>query len=248
MRTINGHESRTAEGRLDDLSPLNHASAGRTIISKSAPRGFALAKLYFSFAAMNAGKSTSLLSVAHTYKVNQGNVLIFTSALDNRSGVGKVTSRIGLSADAIALGCDDDLLAIVRAEHEKLPVTCVLIDEVQFMTSQHMEQAAHVVDDLDVPVMTYGLKNNAFGRLFSESIATLLALADEIRELRTTCHCQRRATMILRYGPDGSVEKSGEIIEIGSESRYVSVCRKHWYQGDIGPVARAMLSATARVA
>lgn len=204
-----------------------------------------MAKLYLSYAAMNAGKSTMLLSVAHTYQTNGGTVLLFTSAIDNRSGVGKISSRIGISADAVALGEGDDVFDIVSARASEGPIAAVLMDEVQFMTSQHIEQAARVVDELDIPVMAYGLKNNVFGRLFSESMATLLALADEIREIRTTCHCQRKANMILRYSPSGAVEKSGVLIEIGGESRYVSVCRKHWMEGDIGPRARAGLPALA---
>lgn len=190
---------------------------------------------------MNAGKTTHLLQVRHNYIENGGNVLLFTSSIDNRFGVGKVASRLGLEADATPLGASDDLAVIVKAAHKERPVTAVLMDEVQFLTPDQIRQAASVVDELNIPVMAYGLKNNVFGALFSEAIAVIMALADQLYEIKQLCHCGRKATMILKYDPNGSAIRSGEVIEVGGEGRYVSVCRPHWNQGDIGHAARSLL-------
>jgi len=197
--------------------------------------------LLLKYSVMNAGKSTHLLQTRHSYIQHHGRVLVFTSSVDDRNGIGRVTSRLGIYADAIALRENDDLYAIVLADVKKASLSAVLMDEVQFMTSEHVHQAARVVDDLGIPVTAYGLKNNVFGTLFSDSMATMLAIADEIEEIRTTCHCGAKANMILRYRPDGSVEKSGNIVEVGGNDRYVSVCRRHWHEGDIGPGCRAAL-------
>ncbi|MGO4705313.1 thymidine kinase [Microvirga sp. 2MCAF38] len=201
-----------------------------------------MAKLHFHYSVMNAGKTTQLLQVRYNYIENGGLVLLFTSSIDDRAGVGKVSSRIGLSADAVPLRPSEDLEAIVTGIHKKTPVTVVLIDEVQFLTPDHIWQAARIVDHLKIPVMTYGLKNNVFGELFSPAICTLLALAEDIKEIKQLCHCGRKATMILRYDPNGNAVKTGEVIEIGGESRYISVCRPHWVDGDIGPARKAITS------
>jgi thymidine kinase len=200
-----------------------------------------MAKLHYFYSVMNAGKTTQLLQVRHNYLESGGTVALFTSAIDDRSGIGKISSRIGLSADAIALRASDDLATIVRKIHAETPLSAVLIDEVQFLTSEQIWQAAEIVDSLNLPVIAYGLKVNAFGELFSPAIATLLALAQDIKEIKTLCHCGRKATMILRYDPGGTAVKTGEVIEIGGESRYVSVCRSHWTAGDIGATRRAAL-------
>lgn len=200
-----------------------------------------MAKLHFFYSVMNAGKSTQLLAAAHNYSQNGGRPLLLTSSVDNRAGVGVISSRIGISAEAQAISDEDDLFRIVEAEHRKEPVTAVLMDEVQFMTADHVRQASEVVDKLGIPVMAYGLKNNVLGTLFSESIAVMLALADKICEIKQVCHCGRKATMILRYGRDGTVDRNGPIVEIGGEGRYVSVCRRHWKVGDIGPAARKLI-------
>jgi thymidine kinase len=201
-----------------------------------------MAKLHFLYSVMNAGKTTHLLQVRYNYIENGGNVLVFTSAVDDRFGKGKIASRLGIEADATSLSAADDLAAIVRCENARRPVTVVLIDEVQFMTPDHVRQASWIVDALDIPVMAYGLKNNAYGHLFGETVSVLLALADTIREIKQLCHCGRKATMILKYDPSGAPVRSGEIVELGDESRYVSVCRRHWNEGDIGPAARAKLA------
>lgn len=201
-----------------------------------------MAKLHFLFSVMNAGKSAHLLQVHHNYSMNLGNVALFTSGIDDRYGCGKIKSRIGLEADADALEKSDDVFRIVAAKHEKFPLTAVLLDEVQFLTADQIRQLARVVDELGIPVMAYGLKNNAFGELFSESIATLLALADQIHEIKQLCHCGRKATMILRYNSDGTPVRSGTVVEVGGDDRYVSVCRAHWNAGEIGPLARRGLA------
>ena len=207
-----------------------------------------MAKLHFHHAVMNAGKTTQLLQVRHNYLENGGHVMLFTSAVDDRSGVGRVSSRMGFSADAIPLRDGDDLHAVVAREHARRPVTVVLLDEVQFMSPDHVRQAARVVDDLGVPVMAYGLKNDVFGELFGPSVHALLALADDIKEIKQLCHCGRKATMILRYGRDGVAVKTGSVVEVGGDDRYVSVCRPHWVQGDIGTSRLAALAMACEAA
>ena len=201
-----------------------------------------MAKLHFIHSVMNAGKTTHLLQVRYNYIENGGHVLLFTSLIDDRFGVGKVRSRIGIEADAIPLRKDDAIDEIVAAEHVQRPVTVVLIDEVQFMTADQARQLARIVDELNVPVMAYGLKNNVYGTLFSDAIATIMALADDFQEIKQLCHCGRKATMILKYDRNGEPVRSGEVIEIGGEGRYVSVCRPHWTKGDIGLAARQLLA------
>jgi thymidine kinase len=201
-----------------------------------------MAKLHFLYSVMNAGKTTHLLQVRYNYVENGGHVLLFTSLIDDRFGVGKVKSRIGIEAEAIPLRKADAIDALVVAEHAKKPVTAVLIDEVQFMTPDQVRQLAWIVDELKVPVMAYGLKNNVYGTLFSEAIAVMMALADDFQEIKQLCHCGRKATMILKYDRQGQAVRSGEVIEIGGEGRYVSVCRPHWTAGDIGPAARRLLT------
>lgn len=203
-----------------------------------------MAKLHFLFSVMNAGKSAHLLQVNHNYSANMGNVALFTSVVDDRFGRGKITSRMGVEAEADALDTSDDVFRIVASKHAECPITAVLIDEVQFLSPDQIRQLARIVDDLNIPVMAYGLKNNAFGELFSDAIATLLALADQIHEIKQLCHCGRKATMMLRYDGTGSVIKSGTVVEVGAEDRYVSVCRAHWNAGEIGPLARRKLAST----
>ncbi|MFC5507774.1 thymidine kinase [Bosea massiliensis] len=204
-----------------------------------------MAKLHFHYSVMNAGKSLSLLSIRQNWVENGGNIVLMTSAIDRRSGVGKIASRIGISEDAIALGEDDDLFEIIARLHTEKPVTAALLDEVQFMTSAHMWQAAKIVDDLGIPVMAFGLKNNVFGSLFGPAIEAILALADDIKEIKQLCWCGRKAGQILRYDPSGRTEKSGNVVEVGGDNRYVSVCRKHWMTDDIGPARRAQCDQRA---
>jgi len=200
-----------------------------------------MAKLHFLYSVMNAGKTTHLLQCRYNWVENGGNVLLFTSVIDDRFGVGKITSRIGLEADATPLRKTDDILEIVGREHAEKPVTAVLVDEVQFMTAEQAWQLSAIVDELKIPVMAYGLKNNVFGTLFSDAIVQLMALADDFQEIKQLCHCGRKATMILRYNREGVPDRSGEVVEVGGEGRYVSVCRRHWKEGDIGPLSRRLL-------
>ena len=197
-----------------------------------------MAKLHFNYSVMNAGKSTHLLSARYNYIQNGSNVMTFTSSLDNRSGVGVVSSRIGVQADAIALGEKDNIYSIVEIESKKNPIHAVLVDEVQFMTEKQITEMSDIVDYLSIPVMAYGLKNNAQGKLFGPSVIDLLALANECNEIKQVCHCGSKATMILKYDNNGRAIREGDVVEIGDESKYVSVCRLHWKSGDIGPRAR----------
>lgn len=187
---------------------------------------------------MNAGKSAQLLLVRHNYIENGGKVLLFTSAKDDRSGVGKVASRVGIEAEAYPLTPEENIFELVQDSHAESDVTAVLIDEVQFMTPEQVIQMSDIADYLDIPVMAYGLKNNSLGKLFSPAIEEMLALANEFNLIKTVCHCGSKATMILKYNPDGSIVRSGEVVETGGEGRYISVCRPHWKEGNIGPRAR----------
>lgn len=200
-----------------------------------------MAKLYFNYSVMNSGKTTDLLQAAYVYKNHGKRVLLVTSMGDTRSGTGKIVARIGVEADAYPLGKDENLFNLIEAEHEKDELSAVFLDEVNFMTADHIEQATDVVDFLGIPVMAYGLKNNAFGEIFGPSIAKILAVADVINEVRNICHCGKAATMILRYGQTGKIERSGNVIEPGGEQRYISVCRPHYKMGDIGQKAMESL-------
>jgi thymidine kinase len=193
-----------------------------------------MAKVYFYYSAMNAGKSTVLLQSSYNYQERGMRTLLFTPDFDTRSGAGRIQSRIGLEAEAQPFGPDYDLLAAIRAEHAAKPVACVLIDEAQFLTPAQTWQATDVADALDIPVLCYGLRTDFQGQLFPGS-AALLALADNLIELKTICHCGRKATMVLRLGADGQVVKEGAQIEIGGNERYVSVCRRHFKAGLAAP-------------
>lgn len=196
-----------------------------------------MAKLHFIGSVMNAGKSAQLLLVRHNYVENGGRVMLFTSATDDRHGVGRISSRAGMESEAYALARDENIFEIVQEANAQSKVTAVLIDEVQFMTSDQVIEMSDIVDYLDIPVMAYGLVNNFQGQLFSPAIETMIATANEFKFIKSLCHCGSKATMILRYNPDGSVVRKGEVVETGGENRYVSVCRPHWKEGNIGPNA-----------
>lgn len=184
-----------------------------------------MAKLYFNFAAMNAGKSTILLQASHNYRERGMNTLLFTSKLYAKEA-GHISSRIGLSSKAELFSEADDLFETVRATHEVSSIDCVFVDEAQFLTPDQVWQLAHVADRLSIPVMCYGLRTDFQGKLFPGS-AELLAIADNLREIRTICECGRKATMVVRLGPDGKALTEGEQVSI-EKSSYVSLCRKHW--------------------
>ena len=186
-----------------------------------------MAKLYFNFSTMNAGKSTVLLQAAHNYNDRGMQTYLLTAQLDTRAGEGRIASRIGIARAADTFAAQDDLFARIEARLAKGPCACIFVDEAQFLTEAQVWQLARAVDDLGVPIMCYGLRVDFQGRLFPGS-ATLLALADEMREVRTICHCGKKATMVVRQGPDGKALREGAQIEIGGNDRYVSLCRRHW--------------------
>lgn len=186
-----------------------------------------MAKLFFYYSAMNAGKSTVLLQSSHNYQERGMRTLLFVPAIDTRAGVGRIQSRIGLHADALPLPADEDIFAHVKAAHAAQPVACVLVDEAQFLTPAQVDQLADIVDRLDIPVLCYGLRTDFQAKLFPGS-AALLGLADTLTELKTICHCGRKATMNLRVGPDGRAVREGAQVEIGGNDRYVAMCRRHF--------------------
>ena len=186
-----------------------------------------MAKLYFSYSAMNAGKSTLLLQASYNYRERGMRTLLFIAALDDRAGEGKIGSRIGLECDAIPFSTSDDLYARIAGEKQKGEIACVFVDEAQFMTEEQVWQLARTADRLNIPVMTYGLRTDFQGQLFPGSKA-LLAIADSLREIRTICACGRKATMVVRLGADGKPLKDGEQIVVGGNETYVSLCRRHW--------------------
>lgn len=186
-----------------------------------------MAKLYFHYSTMNAGKSAMLLQASHNYNERGMDTYLLTADFDDRHGPGRIGSRIGISAPADTYGREDDLFERIRARLATGPVACVMVDEAQWLTRAQVWQLARAVDDLGVPVMCYGLRVDFRGELFPGS-AALLALADEMREVRTICHCGKKATMVIRKGPDGRALRDGEQVQVGGNETYVSLCRRHW--------------------
>ena len=186
-----------------------------------------MAKLYFHYSTMNAGKSTVLLQAAHNYRERGMKPYLLTVQFDNRAGEGKIASRIGIGTAADTFGEKDDLFLKIEAQTKAVDLACVFIDEAQFLSKDQVWQLARAVDDLHVPVMCYGLRVDFRGELFPGS-ATLLALADEMREIRTICHCGKRATMVVRQDENKNVLTGGEQVQIGGNETYVSLCRRHW--------------------
>jgi thymidine kinase len=185
-----------------------------------------MAKLYFSYAAMNAGKSTILLQAEYNYRERGMRTLLFTSALYRDADDGHITSRIGVAAPAELYGESDDLFAWIGREHDAAKVDCVFVDEAQFLTLDQVWQLARVADRLRIPVLCYGLRTDFRGELFPGA-AALLAIADSLREVRTICHCGAKATMVLRRDSEGRAATQGAQVNI-EKSVYVSLCRKHW--------------------
>jgi thymidine kinase len=186
-----------------------------------------MAKLYFTYSTMNAGKSTLLLQASYNYRERGMNTYLLTYAFDTRAGDGRIGSRIGISEPADTFREGDDLFDRIRERQSRGPLACVFVDEAQFLEPAQVWQLARVVDDLGLPVMCYGLRVDFLGNLFPGS-ATLLALADEMREARTICFCGKKATMVVRKDADGRVLTAGEQIAIGGNDRYESLCRRHW--------------------
>ena len=178
---------------------------------------------------MNAGKSTALLQASHNYREGGMATYLITARLDNRAGQARIASRIGIGQDADTFETGENLFAKIKARQAIEPLACVFIDEAQFLQKAQVWQLAQAVDDLGVPVMCYGLRVDFRGELFPGS-AALLAWADEMREVRTICHCGKKATMVIRRGPDGRALNDGDQVQIGGNETYVSLCRRHWRQ------------------
>ncbi len=186
-----------------------------------------MAKLYFYYSSMNAGKSTSLLQSSYNYRERGMNTLVLAPDLDDRYGGGKVTSRIGLEANATTFKSDADLFKLITASNEEEPLHCVLVDEAQFLSKEQVYQLGEVTDELNIPVLAYGIRTDFQGEPFPGS-KYLLAWADNLVELKAICFCGRKATMVIRLDPDGNAVTQGSQVEIGGNDRYVSMCRKHF--------------------
>lgn len=188
-----------------------------------------MAKLYFYYASMNAGKSTTLLQADFNYRERGMRTMLWTAAIDERYEADKIASRIGLAADAHLFDGETDLFAAIAAAHEAEPLDCVLVDEAQFLERAQVFALAKVCDILGVPVLAYGLRTDFQAELFPGS-AHLLALADSLVELKAVCECGKKATMNLRIDGAGDVVRAGEQTEIGGNERYVALCRKHFME------------------
>ena len=186
-----------------------------------------MAKLYFYYASMNAGKSSTLLQTAFNYQEREMRVSLWTAALDDRPGFGAISSRIGLASDAHRFAPDTDIAGFVLAAHEEAPIDCLLVDEAQFLSEDQVWQLARLADAADIPVLCYGLRTDFQGRLFPGS-AVLLGIADALVELKAICHCGRKATMNVRVDDGGSAVGEGAQTEIGGNERYVALCRRHF--------------------
>ena len=186
-----------------------------------------MAKLYFYYSTMNAGKSTTLLQSSYNYRERDMNTLVYTAAIDDRFGVGRVTSRIGIPQDAFLFRSETNLFDEINEHLKKEKVHCVLVDEAQFLSKQQVYQLSNVVDKLKIPVLCYGLRTDFQAELF-EGSKYLLAWADQLEELKTICYCGRKANFVLRLNDQGEVIKEGAQIQIGGNDSYLSVCRLHY--------------------
>ena len=188
-----------------------------------------MAKLYFYYAAMNAGKSTTLLQADFNYRERGMWTMLYTAAVDDRSGHGVIDSRIGLRAEANIYGAGTGIRAEVEEEIKRRQVDCILLDEAQFLTRTQVIELAAICDELDIPVLAYGLRTDFQGQLF-EGSGALLALADTLVELKAICECGRKATMNLRVDEDGRAVRAGAQTEIGGNDRYIALCRRHFME------------------
>lgn len=192
-----------------------------------------MAKLYFYYSSMNAGKSTSLLQSSYNYKERGMNTLVMAPVLDNRFGIGKVTSRIGIESEATTFRTDTNLFDVIETHTADEPLHCVLIDEAQFLTRDQVFQLTEVADQLHIPVLAYGLRTDFQGEPFDGS-KYLLAWADTLKELKAICHCGTKATMVVRLDAEGDAVTEGSQVEIGGNDRYISMCRKHFKEEFFG--------------
>ena len=186
-----------------------------------------MAKLYFYYSAMNAGKTTTLLQSSHNYAERGMTALLLKPLIDDREGMNVIRSRIGLEAEAKNFEKDDNLLQTIEVQHKTKSLNCVLVDEAQFLTRDQVIQLGNVVDRLEIPVLCYGLRTDFLGELF-EGSRSLLAWADELREIKTVCHCGKKAIMTVRLNEEGKPLQAGEQVQIGGNESYVSMCRRHF--------------------
>jgi len=192
-----------------------------------------MAKLYFNYSTMNAGKSTLLLQAAYNYEERGMTTLLMIASFDDRAGTGRIASRIGLAADADVFSTADNVYDHISKAREAGKVDAVLVDEAQFLTEAQAWQLAKVADELRIPVMCYGLRTDFQGKLFPGS-AALLAIADNLKEVKTICWCGRKATMVARLDADGRIVEQGNQVEIGGNDKYVSLCRNHFSRRELG--------------
>lgn len=186
-----------------------------------------MAKLYYYYSAMNAGKSTVLLQSAHNYQERGMDVLLLTASIDDRFETGKISSRIGISAEASLFDKNTNIPELVKSRNKSNALSCILIDESQFLTKEQVYDLSEIVDNLHIPVLAFGIRTDFQGELFEGSQA-LLAWSDKLIELKTVCHCGSKATMVIRMNEQGIPVKEGAQVEIGGNDRYLSVCRKHF--------------------
>ena len=196
-----------------------------------------MAKLYFYYSAMNAGKSSTLLQASHNYVERGMRTLLYTSVIDDRHGVGKITSRIGLGADAIAIGKEMDVFADIKSRHYEKPVHCILIDEAQFLSAKQVLQLTKVCDNLGIPVLCYGIRTDFQGEPF-EGSKYLLSWAEEISEIKTVCHSGRKATMNARLDENGNRVWEGEQVDVGHH--YQSMSRKEFQLERVSPIGKEL--------
>jgi thymidine kinase len=219
---------------------LQQRAAGQLTRQVLASTSSGMAKLYFYYASMNAGKSTMLLQSSFNYRERGMRTMLFTAAIDDRHRQGTITSRIGLESPATPFAGDSDIAAMVAAENAAAPVHCVLVDEAQFLTAAQVWQLADIADTMGIPVLAYGLRTDVLGALFPGS-AVLLAIADVLAEIKAVCGCGRKATMNLRIDAAGHAVAAGAQTEIGGNDRYVALCRRHFSAA----LAGAMVGAEA---
>lgn len=193
-----------------------------------------MAKLYFYYSAMNAGKTTTLLQSSFNYRERGMNTMLFTAKIDDRYGDPNITSRIGITADANIFDDETDIFSVVADSIKNRPLHCILVDEAQFLNKDQVFQLGAIADSLKIPVLCYGLRTDFQANLFDGS-KWLLALADEMHELKTICTCGKKAIMNLRIDANGNAVKEGDSIEIGGNDRYIAMCRKHFMEKLYGP-------------
>ncbi len=206
-----------------------------------------MAKLHFYYSAMNAGKSTTLLQSSHNYNERGMDTLLFAPAIDNRFGVGKITTRIGLQADAVIIAKDTDIFTYVSdSAAGNSNLRCVLVDEAQFLTKVQVAQLARITDDLDIPVLAYGIRTDFRAEPF-EGSQYLLAWADVLTEIKTICHCGRKASMNMRIDADGKKIQTGEQVQIGGNESYVATCRHHFRLGQAHSTSQVSISKDEQI-